>query len=68
MEKGRQLGGEPFPWWGFLISPWCLTRCEGEFGNSVLPLLPAKKRGVRFGGRDRGKLRVGSIQAHAITF
>lgn len=32
------------------------------------PASPCQKKGVRFGGRDRGKLRVGSIQAHAITF
>ena len=66
-RKGDSLEVNRFRGGVFFISPWCLTRCEGEFGNSVLPLLPAKK-GVRFGGRDRGKLRVGSIQAHAITF
>lgn len=31
------------------------------------PASPCQTKGVRFGGRDRGKLRVGSIQAHAIT-
>lgn len=32
------------------------------------PASPCQTKGVRFGGRDRGKLRVGSIQAHARQF
>lgn len=40
---------------------------EGRFGDRVALLLPAKK-GVRGGGRDRGQLRAGFIQDHAITF
>lgn len=47
--------------------PWHATGVKDGLGTAVPLLLPAKT-GVRGGGQDRGQLRAGFIQDHAITF
>ena len=65
-----------FPWirarWGFFtckVSSDMFFRlfCCWKRGDGTR-LLGMLLLNLRFGGRDRGKWRVGSIQAHAVTF
>lgn len=68
MEKGRQLGGEPLTVVGFFNFPLVFNKVKEENLGTAFSRFSLPKKGVKFSGRDRGKLRVGSIQAPEITF
>ena len=53
---------------GFFYFPLVFNKVKEENLGTAFSRFSLPKKGVKFSGRDRGKLRVGSIQAHEITF